>query len=102
MAFNLVGLLVVSAWRGNGLAAMFLGQSSVTVLLIANNAAQVCVSFVCIFCLCKCARVRAGVYVFIVFIAFIVTRSKEEQLVRGAVFPSYKYRHGSQSGTALV
>ncbi|KAF5828357.1 hypothetical protein DUNSADRAFT_17740 [Dunaliella salina] len=40
MVFNLGALLAVSAWRGEGLSAIFAGQSSVTTLLIVNNAAQ--------------------------------------------------------------
>jgi hypothetical protein len=41
MVFNLMAVLAVSAWKGQGLAVLFQGQTAVTMLLIANNAAQV-------------------------------------------------------------
>jgi hypothetical protein len=41
MVFNLIAVLAVSAWKGQGLAVLFQGQTAVTMLLIANNAAQV-------------------------------------------------------------
>ena len=41
MVFNLVAVLTVCAWKGEGLTTLFAGQSAVTVLLITNNAAQV-------------------------------------------------------------
>uniref|UniRef100_A0A7S0RYF6 CMP-sialic acid transporter n=1 Tax=Chlamydomonas leiostraca TaxID=1034604 RepID=A0A7S0RYF6_9CHLO len=40
MLFNLVAVLVVMAWKGQGVAELFAGQSAVTLLLIVNNAAQ--------------------------------------------------------------
>lgn len=41
MLFNLIAVLVVCVWRGQSVDTMFVGQSAVTMLLIANNAAQV-------------------------------------------------------------
>lgn len=40
MMFNLVAVLVVGAYTGQGFTTMFQGQSMVTMVLIANNAAQ--------------------------------------------------------------
>ncbi len=41
MLFNLAALLACSAWRGQGVGSMFGGQTLITSLLVANNAAQV-------------------------------------------------------------
>jgi len=47
--FNLAGLLAVSWWKSQTMMEMFRGQSTITLVLIANNAAQVSKCMIMVF-----------------------------------------------------